>query len=97
MTGAQQGGGVHRVLGLLPLGLHALQRAQAAVHGAHHEGVLAAAALGPGEVVDEAGGAAQRVLGVEFGGDDHRVKPGGKRRRRVRPRRRSPGCSGQAW
>ena len=32
--------------------------------------MLAAAAVGPGEVVDEAGGAAQRVLGVEFGGDD---------------------------
>jgi len=32
--------------------------------------VLAAAALGCGEVVDEAEGAAQRVLGMEFGGDD---------------------------
>ena len=54
----------------MPLGLHAQQRAQAAVHGAHHQRVLAAAALCDGGVVEEAGGAAQRVLGVELGGDD---------------------------
>jgi hypothetical protein len=70
MTGAQHGGGAVCVLRLLSLGLQTQQRAQAAVHGAHHEGVLAAAALGRGEVVDVAGGAAQRVLGVEFGRND---------------------------
>jgi len=70
MTGAQHGGGAVGVLRLVPLGLQTQQRAQAAVHGAHHEGVLAAAAVGRGEVVDVAGGGAQRVFGVEFGGDD---------------------------
>ena len=70
MTGAQHGGGAVGVLRLVPLGLQTQQGTQAAVHGAHHEGVLAAAALGRGEVVDVAGGGAQGVLGVEFGRDD---------------------------
>ena len=66
VTGAQQGDGALRVLRLVPLGLHAQERALAAVHGAHHEGVLAAAALGLGTVVGEADGVAQRVLGVAW-------------------------------
>jgi hypothetical protein len=42
------GGRTVRILRLVPLGLQTQQGAQVAVHGAHHLGVPAAAALGRG-------------------------------------------------
>src|SRR5271165_364113 len=86
VAGALHGERTQCVLGLVALRLHALQRAYAGVHLAHHAGGLGAAPARRGVVHCEgSGGGAQRVLGMEVGADDHRVKPGGKPARRARP------------